>query len=454
MDYHIVVSRFNEDVSWLREFGSNVRIMNKGDFHTIPVVMQPYSKTLPNIGLDQYSHLRYIVDNYENLPSTVIFTQANLKDHHDIHEPDPNLPMHKFDGSIHNYTNTMTTPQIITDMIKQVYLYGRTQNAKCYVDQKKIFIVDEEYKVNKKYKDECDTGYKFGDWFERYVGKTMPRHDVFLWFKNTIFGSSKAYILSRPKSFYENLLKQFVAVRSEVNHYFERSWFYVLNMDLQIKPNSFISVLGSNIDIFRTLNQIIIDSGQQLIEGSLFFGGGYDMTYNKEFWHKQINLFHLSKNALNILEIGFNAGHSTALILLANPHSTILLFDIMQHAYTRKCLEFLKAAFGAHRFIELVEGDSSITVPQYKIDGEKFDLIHIDGGHSTEAVRADLENCGRFAAHDHVVIIDDTNLKNIRDVIKEYENNNVLIPFSGNNLLLESYLGQMYHYVGRYNISG
>lgn len=65
----LVVAKFKEDVSWL----SNIKI---------PYVVYDKSNGMyPNIGREAETYLRYIVDNYENLPDLSIFVQGNPFDH-------------------------------------------------------------------------------------------------------------------------------------------------------------------------------------------------------------------------------------------------------------------------------------------------------------------------------------------------------------------------------------
>ena len=94
--------------------------------------------------------------------------------------------------------------------------------------------------------------------------------------------------------------------------------------------------------------------------------------------YKQLNLYSLGRTAKNILEIGFNTGHSALLFLISNPESKLTCFDIVSHKYTMPCFEYLNSLFPGR--INLIAGDSTITVPEfYKVCSNinKFDLIFI-----------------------------------------------------------------------------
>jgi predicted O-methyltransferase YrrM len=107
----------------------------------------------------------------------------------------------------------------------------------------------------------------------------------------------------------------------------------------------------------------------------------------------------------NILEIGFNGGHSADLFLKTNTNCNVLSFDIGHHTYVKIAKEFMDKTYPNRH--TLVIGDSTKTVPIYQSD-IKYDLIFIDGGHSYEVAKADLLNCKRLAHKDTIVIIDDT----------------------------------------------
>ena len=107
----------------------------------------------------------------------------------------------------------------------------------------------------------------------------------------------------------------------------------------------------------------------------------------------------------NILEIGFNAGHSSEIFLSCNSNCQVVSFDIGKHNYLQTGKSFLDEKYpGRH---SLIIGNSIETVPKY-YPGFKFDLIFIDGGHKYNIALNDILNCRRLAHKDTIVIIDDT----------------------------------------------
>ena len=75
----LVVCHFNEDLAWLDELGPewNVRVNHKGD-------CRPHRGTccvLRDIGLDAYSILTYLADEYDDVADLVAFVQGRPFDH-------------------------------------------------------------------------------------------------------------------------------------------------------------------------------------------------------------------------------------------------------------------------------------------------------------------------------------------------------------------------------------
>jgi len=112
----------------------------------------------------------------------------------------------------------------------------------------------------------------------------------------------------------------------------------------------------------------------------------------------------LSKSAKNIMEIGFNAGHSSVVFLKNNPDCKVVSFDLGEHSYVNVVKEYIDYTYPNRH--KLVIGNSTISIPEYT-PGSKFDLIFIDGGHELEIARQDLLNCKNFAHPDTMVVMDD-----------------------------------------------
>ena len=95
-------------------------------------------------------------------------------------------------------------------------------------------------------------------------------------------------------------------------------------------------------------------------------------------------------------EIGFNGGHSSAAMLLANPKLVVHSFDLMMWAYSDRAAALLKLQFGTRFHIQ--KGNSLETVPQFTREHkEACDVLFVDGDHSEKGAKLDMQNM-RFAA--------------------------------------------------------
>ena len=114
-----------------------------------------------------------------------------------------------------------------------------------------------------------------------------------------------------------------------------------------------------------------------------------------------------------ILEIGFNAGHSSN-FFLKNSNANVTSFDIGIHDYTKYGKQFIDLKY-PHRHI-LIYGNSLDTIPHFsQFSDKKFDLIFIDGNHDYNYALNDLINCRRLAHNNTIVILDDTvHSKNVK----------------------------------------
>lgn len=186
---------------------------------------------------------------------------------------------------------------------------------------------------------------------------------------------------------------------------------------LKIHIDEYKSVLNNNKHHFDTLYTICKDIGEK-VEGNCFTQHlNIDNKIDKLIY-KQMNHFSLGKNAKNIMEIGFNAGHSSLLYLLSNPDSIITIFDLCEHKYTLPCFKYLQSVFPNR--LQIYPGDSTETVPQYyNVNPDtKFDLIHIDGAHVGDTPNKDFYNSLKLASD--IIIWDDTQIRKLNILLNGY----------------------------------
>lgn len=172
------------------------------------------------------------------------------------------------------------------------------------------------------------------------------------------------------------------------------------------------------------LKTIVINSNS-VLEGNCFYHHT-TLTEFPELYSKQLNLFWCGKQAVeNICEIGFNAGHSTMLMLLGRNTTPLnfTIFDIGHHQYTKPTYEYIKSKFSFVNF-EFVEGDSTVTMPEWINTHpelmNKYDVIHVDGGHSEHCILNDMKNADLLVKKNGIVIVDDTNHDVINKCVDTY----------------------------------
>lgn len=140
----------------------------------------------------------------------------------------------------------------------------------------------------------------------------------------------------------------------------------------------------------------------------------------------------MNRKIVNVLEIGFNAGFSSLLMLLTNPNIKLTCVDINMHKYTYTCYEKIKEIFGDR--INLIIGDS---VSVLKTIDDKFDLIHIDGCHQIQIADKDVENSYKLSKHGTIIIMDDYDMWFLHDMwdiyVKAYNLKNLDISIHKTN---------------------
>lgn len=74
---YFVVSRYNEDVSWLSDYNNGYVIYNKGEDN----IFTGEILKRDNFGGNQFDICHYIYSNYDSLPDTIAFVQGDPFDH-------------------------------------------------------------------------------------------------------------------------------------------------------------------------------------------------------------------------------------------------------------------------------------------------------------------------------------------------------------------------------------
>lgn len=214
MTTRYIISRYNESIGWLHPILKKCIIFNKGTKLGLSNEI-----LVPNVGRESETYLRYIIDNYDNLPDICVFSQGYIKDHMTIqlYRVKPHLYLKQLaieaNGNIPEASDY------------RYHIRGNDyQNHISWGINPKIGNQGGRGSPNKK-----EDHLIFKEWFIKNVKDKLPEKELFH-YPFALFAVKKEQILKHSKEYYENLIKE---VNWDVNpiegHYFERSWYYIFN---------------------------------------------------------------------------------------------------------------------------------------------------------------------------------------------------------------------------------
>ena len=108
--------------------------------------------------------------------------------------------------------------------------------------------------------------------------------------------------------------------------------------------------------------------------------------------HAYTRLVWRNPRPLTYCEVGFNGGHGTTAMLMANPNLVAYSFDLGAHGYSDGAYELLSLYFG-ERF-QPIRGDSTRALPEFASANAsvKCDVILVDGDHRYKGALRDIVN--------------------------------------------------------------
>lgn len=201
--YHVVVAKYDEDVSWLQHLPGNLDVS----------VYQSKDPSAPhfieNVGNEASKYLSYIVENYNTLPETVAFMQAGRMDWHDPLPKD--TVMNQWDWSTavaHGGIAFLPTaaPCLIEDSEPQT-VQGADAEMRQQQERRKRLVPDAELcpAVVEHSPPQMETVRSvWGELFESELGP-LPKH----WFTKCCaqFQVTRDAIHQHPLEFYQSLLQ-------------------------------------------------------------------------------------------------------------------------------------------------------------------------------------------------------------------------------------------------------
>jgi hypothetical protein len=198
-DYKVVISRYNEDIEWIKMFDDYV-VFNKGNAFGISEEILNHSYSLPNVGKDLDVIFRYITTNYDNLPSKIAFCQGHFQDHY-------NLSLLDFKERLLTLKNGYSTLNYDNDRFVPEHDNSPTFNIEYWPGKLDNYRID----------------YDLQTWWKEVSGEEYVQKDIIFW--GCIFCVDKSLIYRRPLSFYQKLHSYFTKYLNPVEtHFVERSW--------------------------------------------------------------------------------------------------------------------------------------------------------------------------------------------------------------------------------------
>ena len=180
----LVISRYKEDLGWEENY--DTIIYNKGK--SIPSTI-----SLPNVGREGHTYIYHILSNYENLDEYTVFLQGNPFDH-------------------------------TRDLFYKLKEFEELQSKPDFFHLCNEILMDDA-KGKPNHWVDLPVSYYYNDLFK------IPRTE-FIYGSGAQFIVSKNRILSRPKSFYSNIMKHLETNINPTSVYcYERMWQYIFGTE-------------------------------------------------------------------------------------------------------------------------------------------------------------------------------------------------------------------------------
>lgn len=152
------------------------------------------------------------------------------------------------------------------------------------------------------------------------------------------------------------------------------------------------------------------------------------------FWNIHVALAFVASRfqPLSYLEIGVRTGASMVQVLHNAAPERVTGVDLWtgNYALLPNHREFTEGQLGRYQYetgrktnIELIQGDSHILLKNMITQGQKYDLITVDGDHSDQGAMEDLEDAYQLLYEKGIIVFDDIihpSFKSLLEVIREF----------------------------------
>ena len=217
-----IITRFREkeqEFTWVKLL-DNFVVFNKGDRKDLSAELQKNTIDKKNVGKDLEVILSYIINNYDNLEETIVFTQANIKPHYFYNDE-------TFVSLIGDVSENGFSEKFMAQYKTSEELTGFYMLPKESLNHPTFNI--EQWPIGQKLAN-YHPSYNLETWWEKTTGEKYVQNKRVFW--GCIFGIKKELILRRSKSFYDNLRKPLLDHHNPVEtHFLERSWPNIFKID-------------------------------------------------------------------------------------------------------------------------------------------------------------------------------------------------------------------------------
>lgn len=210
-NHFFCISHFNGDLSWVKYIKKgNYIIYNKSGKKLKDNYL---SKDVKNFGYNIYSYLRFIHDNYDNLPEIIVFCKDNIFKRHIKEETFSRLLKNKNFSSLEEVNLRNLKPLINIHSSDHGYLELNNSWYKNYFPRKYFANFNKFYNFI-------------------FISKLNPQYIRFAPGGNYVV--PKENVLLRSKNFYANLIKflEYNELSCE-SHFLERSLITIWNSNVQ-----------------------------------------------------------------------------------------------------------------------------------------------------------------------------------------------------------------------------
>ena len=210
-DHFFCISHFNGDISWVKNIKKDNYIIYNKSGNKIDHITNNYI-SIDNVGYNIYSYLKFIVDNYENLPNVTVFCKDNIFTRH--------ISIELFLSLI----NRKSFTSLDDDSLRYDFPVNLNISDKSFVE-----INNSWYKFNfpRKYFSEYNEFYS-------YLFNVCNLPDFIRFSPGANFIVPQENILLRSKNFYKNLINfiNYSKLSCE-SHFLERSLVTIFNSNVQ-----------------------------------------------------------------------------------------------------------------------------------------------------------------------------------------------------------------------------